>query len=51
MVRLRNQTAKPIQLDRNVLQPGQTREYPDEIANYSAVQRMIKAGQLRLVEA
>lgn len=50
MVRLRNQTAGPIQLDSRVLYPGQTLSYPKEIAAYDSVQRMIRLGQLRLVE-
>ncbi|AEX65679.1 hypothetical protein DIBBI_gp11 [Xanthomonas phage vB_XveM_DIBBI] len=50
MIRLRNQTAGPIQLDGRVLFPGQTLEYPASIAKYATVQRLIRSGSLRLVE-
>lgn len=50
MIRLKNNTAKPMQFDSRILHPGMTLSYPDEIASYSAVQRDIRSGKISVIE-
>lgn len=48
MIRLRNRSAKPLQLDGGVIYPGGFMDFNESILKYSAVQRLIRIGQLRI---
>jgi len=50
MIRLKNNTAKPMQFDSRVLHPGMTLSFPDSIMGYSTVQKLIRNGSVSVVE-